>query len=326
MGNAKEQSKIKVILENYKSEVTMGGVLIIMYIFLCFMSPVFFTVRNMTNILSSVGFTAILALGQTFVMLTGGIDLSVGSVLGISSMLGAMTLVRTNSIIAAILVALLVGGLVGLFNGVMVSYFKLPAFVVTLGTMKICRSADYLISDGHSVNKLGDTFKSIAGAEIFKGFRVYYVGIIILFIVIGWVLANTKLGRYTYSIGSNDTATRLAGVNTKKFRLYPYIISGVLAGLGGILMASRFGAVDPNYGTDYEMNTLAAVVVGGCAMTGGKGTIIGTAVGVILMGVLNNGLDISGISPYWQGVAVGIVLIVALLFDFFTDKKKRLNS
>lgn len=322
MGNAKEQSKIKVILENYKSEVTMGGVLIIMYIFLCFISPVFFTVRNMTNILSSVGFTAILALGQTFVMLTGGIDLSVGSVLGISSMLGAMTLVRTNSIIAAILVALLVGGLVGLFNGVMVSYFKLPAFVVTLGTMKICRSADYLISDGHSVNKLGDTFKSIAGAEIFKGFRVYYVGIIILFIVIGWVLANTKLGRYTYSIGSNDTATRLAGVNTKKFRLYPYIISGVLAGLGGILMASRFGAVDPNYGTDYEMNTLAAVVVGGCAMTGGKGTIIGTAVGVILMGVLNNGLDISGISPYWQGVAVGIVLIVALLFDFFTDKKK----
>lgn len=322
MGNAKEQSKIKVILENYKSEVTMGGVLIIMYIFLCFMSPVFFTVRNMTNILSSVGFTAILALGQTFVMLTGGIDLSVGSVLGISSMLGAMILVRTNSIIAAILVALLVGGLVGLFNGVMVSYFKLPAFVVTLGTMKICRSADYLISDGHSVNKLGDTFKSIAGAEIFKGFRVYYVGIIILFIVIGWVLANTKLGRYTYSIGSNDTATRLAGVNTKKFRLYPYIISGVLAGLGGILMASRFGAVDPNYGTDYEMNTLAAVVVGGCAMTGGKGTIIGTAVGVILMGVLNNGLDISGISPYWQGVAVGIVLIVALLFDFFTDKKK----
>ena len=322
MGNAKEQSKIKVILENYKSEVTMGGVLIIMYIFLCFMSPVFFTVRNMTNILSSVGFTAILALGQTFVMPTGGIDLSVGSVLGISSMLGAMTLVRTNSIIAAILVALLVGGLVGLFNGVMVSYFKLPAFVVTLGTMKICRSADYLISDGHSVNKLGDTFKSIAGAEIFKGFRVYYVGIIILFIVIGWVLANTKLGRYTYSIGSNDTATRLAGVNTKKFRLYPYIISGVLAGLGGILMASRFGAVDPNYGTDYEMNTLAAVVVGGCAMTGGKGTIIGTAVGVILMGVLNNGLDISGISPYWQGVAVGIVLIVALLFDFFTDKKK----
>ena len=244
------------------------------------------------------------------------------SVLGISSMLGAMTLVKTNSIIAAILVALLVGGLVGLFNGVMVSYFKLPAFVVTLGTMKICRSADYLISDGHSVNKLGDTFKSIAGAEIFKGFRVYYVGIIILFIVIGWVLANTKLGRYTYSIGSNDTATRLAGVNTKKFRLYPYIISGVLAGLGGILMASRFGAVDPNYGTDYEMNTLAAVVVGGCAMTGGKGTIIGTAVGVILMGVLNNGLDISGISPYWQGVAVGIVLIVALLFDFFTDKKK----
>lgn len=322
MGNAKEQSKIKVILENYKSEVTMGGVLIIMYIFLCFMSPVFFTVRNMTNILSSVGFTAILALGQTFVMLTGGIDLSVGSVLGISSMLGAMTLVKTNSIIAAILVALLVGGLVGLFNGVMVSYFKLPAFVVTLATMKICRSADYLISDGHSVNKLGDTFKSIAGAEIFKGFRVYYVGIIILFIVIGWVLANTKLGRYTYSIGSNDTATRLAGVNTKKFRLYPYIISGVLAGLGGILMASRFGAVDPNYGTDYEMNTLAAVVVGGCAMTGGKGTIIGTAVGVILMGVLNNGLDISGISPYWQGVAVGIVLIVALLFDFFTDKKK----
>lgn len=322
MENMKCQNRYKVIFANYRSEITMGGVLVIMIILLSVITPQFMTARNLTNILSAVSFTAILSLGQTFVMLTGGIDLSVGSVLGITSMLTAMSLTRTNNILVGFFVGLGVGALVGLFNGAMVSFFKLPAFVVTLGTMRICRGADYLLSGGHSINNLGDNFEAIAGMEVFSGMRVYYIVIILIFIFLGWVLSNTKLGRYTYAIGSNEVATRLAGINTIKFKIYPYVISGLLAGLGGILMASRFGAVDPNYGTDYEMNTLAAVVVGGCSMTGGKGTIIGTAVGVFVMGVLNNGLDISGVSPYWQQVAVGIVLIVALLFDYFTGKKK----
>lgn len=316
------QSRFNIWASTFRTELTMGGVLILLIIVLRLISPNFLTTRNMTNILSQVSFTAILSLGQTFVLLTGGIDLSVGSVLGITSMVGAMLMKNTNSIFLAVIVTLLLGILIGSINGTLVSLCGIPAFVVTLGMMQICRSADYLLSGGHAVNKLPDAFRTIAGVEVAKGLRVYYLFIVVLFIFIHWVLNNTKLGRYTYGIGSNETATRLAGVNTKLYKMLPYIISGFLAALGGLLMASRFGAVDPNYGDGYEMNTLAAVVIGGTAMTGGKGTILGTAIGVLFMGVLSNGLDITGVSPYWQGVATGTVLILALLFDRFANRKR----
>lgn len=316
------RSRLQVYAAGHRSELTMGGALVILFATLCVISPVFLTSRNMTNILSQVSFTAVLALGQTFVMLTGGIDLSVGSVLGVTSMVGAMLMKSTDSVFLAVFITLLLGAAIGCVNGLLVSRFDIPAFVVTLGMMQVCRSADYLLSGGHAVNKLPDSFRAIAGVEIFTGFRVYYLAIILLFIVIHWVLSNTKLGRNTYAIGSNVEATRLAGVNTKLYTLLPYIISGLMAAIGGLLMGSRFGAVDPNNGNGYEMNTLAAVVIGGCAMTGGKGTILGTAIGVLFMGVLTNGLDITGVSPYWQGVATGTVLILALLFERMTNRKK----
>ena len=317
----KQQSAWSLFVAGHRSEVTMGGALIVLIVVLCIIAPNFLSTRNFTNIMSQVGFTAILALGQTFVMLTGGIDLSVGSVLGITSMVAAMLMRDTQSVVLALIVALLLGAFIGTVNGTLVSRFRIPAFVVTLGMMQICRSGDYLLSGGHGVSNLPDSFRAIAGAELFKGFRVYYIFIIVLFIVIHWVLSNTKLGRFTYAIGSNETATRLAGVNTRLYTLLPYIISGTMAAIGGILMGSRFSAVDPNFGTNYEMNTLAAVVIGGCAMTGGKGTILGTAIGVLFMGVLSNGLDISGVSPYWQGVATGTVLIIALLVDHLLNRK-----
>lgn len=321
MSEKKMQSKLKLFATEHRSEVMMASVLIIMLVALSFISPVFLTVRNVTNILSQIGFIAILSLGQTFVMLTGGIDLSVGSVLGISSMVGVIVMKSTGSVTLGIMVMLLVGLVVGLVNGVLVAKFDIPAFVVTLGMMQACRSGDYLISGGHAVNKLPEAYRALASGEIFTGFRVYYVFIIILYVIIHWVLSNTKLGRNTYAIGSNAAAARLAGINTSLYRMLPYIISGILAAVSGIIMAARFGAVDPNYGTDYEMSTLAAVVIGGTAMTGGKGTILGTAIGVIFMGVLSNGLDITGVSPYWQGVATGIVLILALLIERLSSKK-----
>lgn len=322
MSEKKTQSKLKLFAAGRRSEVMMASVLIIMLVALSFISPVFLTVRNVTNILSQISFIAILSLGQTFVMLTGGIDLSVGSVLGISSMVGVIVMKSTGSVALGIIVMLLAGLVVGLVNGVLVAKFDIPAFVVTLGMMQACRSGDYLISGGHAVNKLPDAYRALASSEIFTGFRVYYIFIIILYFMIHWVLSNTKLGRNTYAIGSNAAAARLAGINTSLYRMLPYIISGILAAVGGIIMAARFGAVDPNYGTDYEMSTLAAVVIGGTAMTGGKGTILGTAIGVIFMGVLSNGLDITGVSPYWQGVATGIVLILALLIERLSSKKR----
>lgn len=321
MSENKTQSKLKLFAADHRSEVMMAGVLVVMIVALSLISPAFLTIRNVTNVISQIGFIAILSLGQTFVMLTGGIDLSVGSVLGISSMAGVIAMKNTGSVVLGIVIMLLAGLVVGLINGVLVAKFDIPAFVVTLGMMQACRSGDYLISGGHAVNKLPDAYRALASGEIFAGFRVYYIFIIILYFFIHWVLSNTKLGRYTYAVGSNAAATRLAGVNVFLYRMLPYIISGVLAAVSGVIMGARFGAVDPNYGTDYEMSTLAAVVIGGTAMTGGKGTILGTAIGVVFMGVLSNGLDITGVSPYWQGVATGIVLILALLVERLTRKK-----
>lgn len=320
-----KETRFGTTFANNRTEIIMLIATIVMFVLLSLISPYFCTARNMTNIISQVGYIAILAIGQTFVMLTGGIDLSVGSIVGVSSILLATTLKGCESITAGILLGILVcivtGTLVGILNGVLVSIFDIPPFVVTLGMMQICRSADYLICDGHSITKLGDTFKSLSGLEIFPGFRGYYILIVILFIVAGLVLAKTKLGRNIYAIGNNVTATRLAGVNVTLYRAIPYAISGFLCGICGVIMASRFGAVDPNYGTGYEMSTLAAAVIGGIAMTGGKGKIIGTAIGVLFMGILQNGLDVVGVSPYWQDAAVGSVIIIVLLLERLSSRK-----
>ncbi len=317
-----ELSKRQIAMADNRSLITMGIALVVLFTFLSILSPNFCTATNMTNILSQISFIALLALGETFVMLTGGIDLSVGSVLGLSSMAGAVVMTNTGSIPMALVACLVTGLMVGLFNGVLVSVCNIPAFIVTLGVLNICRGANYLISGGRAVSKLGDAYKAVAGSMLFASFRTYYLFIIILFVFAAWILSSTKLGRNIYAIGSNVTATRLAGINTKLYSILPYIISGVLAAIAGFLMGSRYGAVDPNYGTGYEMDALTAVVIGGTAMTGGKGTIAGTAIGVVFMGVMKNGLDVVGVSPYWQTVAVGAVLIIALLVDRFASKKK----
>ncbi len=317
-----ELSKRKLMMANNRSIITMGIALAVLFVALSLISPNFCTSTNMTNILAQISFIALLALGETFVILTGGIDLSVGSVLGLSSMVGAIVMTSTGSIPLAMVACLISGLFVGVCNGVLVSVCNIPAFIVTLGVLNICRGANYLISGGRAVSKLGDAYKSVAGTMLFGSFRTYYLFIIILFLFAGWVLSSTKLGRNVYAIGSNETATRLAGVNTKLYSVLPYVISGLLAAVAGFLMGSRYGAVDPNYGTGYEMDALTAVVIGGTAMTGGKGTITGTAIGVVFMGVMKNGLDVIGVSPYWQTVAVGAVLIVALLADRFASNKK----
>ncbi|MEA5003603.1 MAG: ABC transporter permease [Christensenella sp.] len=319
-------SKWSVIRVKYRTELAMGIIMVAFFIMMCFLTENFRTAQNLSNVASQVAIIAILSIGQTFVMLTGGIDLSVGGTLGISSMSMAITMVATQSMAAGIMVGIGVGLLVGCINGFLVSYMRIPAFITTLGMSMITRGADYLISNGRSVSKLVDGFDMIAKAEIVPYVRVYYVAIVVLFIVMAWCLNNTKLGRYIYAIGSNSNAARLAGVNVKSFRMYPYIISGLMAAVGAILMSSRLMGVDSTYGANYEMDTLAAVVIGGVAMTGGKGTLIGTAIGVVFMGLVKNGLDLLGVSPYWQTVTVGIIIIAALLIESISsmvrEKKK----
>ena len=312
-------SKIKS--SRFRTEMGIAGVLMLFYVFMCFASPYFFSKQNMLNILSQISIIAVLCIGQTFVMLTGGIDLSVGNVLGLLSMVLALVMRQTESIVLSVVACILMGVIIGALNGALVSYAGIPAFITTLGTMMIARSTDYLISGGHAIANMAVGFDRLTKAHIFSGVRLYYIGIVLLYFVMGWILSNTKLGRFTYAIGSNEDATRLAGINVKLYKLLPYVISSVMASIGAILMSSRLMAVDPNYGTSYEMDTLAAVVIGGCAMTGGKGSLLGTGIGVVFLGLIKNGLDIVGVSPYWQGVSIGSIIICALLINKLSENR-----
>ncbi len=320
--NLSRKAKFNSIRSVYQSELSVGLGMVAFFIFMSVASPYFLTAQNMANIMSQIAIIAILAIGQTYVMLTGGIDLSTGNTLGLISMLLALTMRDTGSMILGMIVCIVGGIFIGLVNGLLVSYVRIPAFIVTLGMSMITRSADYLVCNGRAVNRLVPGFEKLTTSG-FGIIRFYYFGVVILYIVMAWILMNTKIGRYTYAIGSNENATRLAGVNVKRFKCYAYIISGLMSALGGIIIASRLGAVDPNYGDGYEMDTLAAVVIGGSAMTGGKGTLIGTGIGVIFLGLIKNGLDILGVSPYWQGLTVGVIIILALVIDRISSRERK---
>ena len=319
-------SKWGVIRAKYRTEFAMGIIMVAFFILMCIISQYFLAAQNLSNVASQVAIIAILSIGQTFVMLTGGIDLSVGSILGISAMSMAMVMVATESVALGIIISLAMGIGIGTLNGFLVSYMRIPAFITTLGMAMVARGANYLMSNGRSVSNLPEQFSAIAKMEVVPYIRVYYVVIVVLFLVMAWCLNNTKLGRNVYAIGSNANAARLAGVNVKRFRLYPYIICGLMASVGAIIMSSRLMGVDATYGANYEMDTLAAVVIGGTLMTGGKGTLVGTAIGVVFMGFVKNGLDLLGVSPYWQTLTVGVIIIVALLIEsvstMFRERKK----
>jgi ribose transport system permease protein len=235
----------------------------------------------------------------------------------------ALVMSTTQSIFLGIVAAFVTGAAVGFINGALIGLVGLPPFIATLGLMTIARSADYLICNGRAITNLVHGFGNITSVSVIGTIRVYYIAIILLFILMSWVLSNTKFGRYLYAIGSNENAARIAGVNTKKFKVLAYVSSGLMAALGGILLAAKLESVDPNYGVGYEMDTIAAVVIGGGLMTGGKGTILGTAIGVVFMGIIKNGLDIIGVSPYWQGFAVGIIIILALIIERATNIKEK---
>jgi ribose transport system permease protein len=315
------KTKARIISVNYRSEIGVGVSLVVFFVVLCFASPYFFTGRNLSNVVSQVAIIAILSIGQTFVILTGGIDLSVGSMLGFTSMLGAYVMSHTDSVGLGVVACMLLGISLGFINGVLVGYVRLPAFIVTCGMLTIARNADYLLNNGRSISFLPEGLAHVASLSIVRGIPYYYVGILLLYVICAWILSSTKLGRYTYALGSNENAARLSGINVKLHMAIPYMISGFMASLAAIIVLARFLACDPNYGNGNELDTIAAVVLGGSAFSGGKGTLIGTAIGVFLMGFIRNGLDIIGVSPYLQGIIVGCVIILALVIEKITMRK-----
>jgi ribose/xylose/arabinose/galactoside ABC-type transport system permease subunit len=278
-------------------------------------APQFFSVPNLINVALSIAITGILAVGMTAVILTGGIDLSVGSVAALAGVTAAMIASRGGSAVAlGGLVALLIGLAVGLFNGVMIARFRVPPFVTTLAMLTICRGLAFIVTGGRSIGNLPSSFLFIGRERLF-GVPVPVVLMLVVFAAGWFVLRHMTFGRYIYAVGGNREAAYLAGVDTKGVTLLVYVLNGLLVGLAGLVLASRLGAGVPNAGLQYELDVIAAVVVGGTSLNGGRGSVIGTLWGAVFIGILNNGLNLAGIDPYMQKIALGVVILLAVLAD-----------
>lgn len=307
---------VKQNLDKYKSLIG----LVLLCLVITIVTPSFLTVSNITNILTQVSVNAIIAVGMTFVILTGGIDLSVGSTLAISGALGASIVKSTGNIALAVMAAGIVGITIGLINGLLISRGKLQAFIATLATMTIFRGATLVFTEGTPISKLPEAFVNIGNGKIF--FMPIPVVITIVVALAGiYVLSQTRFGRYLYALGGNEDSARLSGINTNKIKTLAYVISGFAAGIAGVIITSRIGSASPNAGTGFELDAIAAVVIGGTSLAGGEGKISGTLIGALIIGVLNNGLNLMNVSPFYQSIVKGLVILMAVLLDKKRNKK-----
>jgi ribose transport system permease protein len=294
------------------------------------LSDKFLTVENSWNVLRQISVNICIAVGMTLVILTAGIDLSVGSVLALS---GAITagLIKHGieipsgdlyigfTLLGAIMVGLFTGAGMGAFNGFVITRFKIPPFVATLAVLTIARGLTLLWTKGYPISVFGDNFAYI-GTGWFVGIPIpVWISVLVIF---GAIILTTKtaLGRYIYAIGGNESAAKLSGINIGKVKIIVYSLAGVLAAIGGLIVTSRLDSAQPNAGMSYELDAIAAVVIGGTSLSGGKGSIWGTVLGAVIIGVLNNGLILLDVSPFWQQVVKGAVILLAVIIDRANSK------
>ncbi|AWW00331.1 ABC transporter permease [Arcticibacterium luteifluviistationis] len=285
-------------------------------------TPQFLSVANWTIIITQVSINALLAFGVTFVIITGGIDLSIGSIVAVTGVVAA-SLAQNGDypVIVAVIGGLMAGLAFGLLNGFLVTKSKIAPFIVTLGTMTIGRGLALILSKGRPVSNLSDSFNFIGNGKI-AGLPVPIIILIIVFIICSIALRKTIFGRYIYAIGGNEDAAWASGISVDKIKLAAYAICGALAGLAGILLTARINTGQPNSGMGFELDAIAAVVIGGTSTTGGRGTMIGTLIGVLLIGVINNGLDLMNVTSYYQQVIMGVIIIGAVLMDSWNQKTR----
>lgn len=292
--------------------------LILFSIIVSFLSPRFLTVPNMLNVFKQTSINAVIAAGMTFVILTGGIDLSVGSILAFSGAICASLIASGMNVFVAIILALAVGGGVGAVSGLIISKGKIQPFIATLAMMTILRGATLVFTDGRPIglgNSKGAMAFSKLGAGQLLGIPIPVYFMIVVFAICYYILTQTRLGRYVYAVGGNEEASRLSGLNTTKLKVWVYTISGILASLSGIIVTSRLFSAQPNAGSGYELDAIAAVVLGGTSLAGGQGSILGTVVGALIIGILNNSLNLLNVSSYYQMIAKGAVILIAVLLD-----------
>jgi len=309
-----EQNKKNAIIR--KMGPLLG--LLLLGIVLTVLSDRFLTVNNLLNVARQISINAIISVGMTLVILTGGIDLSVGSIVALTGSITAGLLVGGLGIMPAILLGMIVGVLLGLFNGLLITRAEIPPFIATLGTMTVARGLTLVYTDGRPITGMEEAFRYLGGGYI-AGIPVPVVIMISIFAIAYLMLKKTRLGRYIYAIGGNEEAARLSGINTKKILLSVYMLGGLLAGISGIIMASRLNSAQPTAGVSFELDAIAAVVLGGTSLSGGVGTIGGTLIGALIIGVLDNGLNLLNVSSFYQQIAKGLVILLAV----FLDKKRK---
>lgn len=295
--------------------------LIIFAVIVSVLNPRFLTHANILNVLRQTSINSIIAIGMTLVILTGGIDLSVGSILAFCGAVMASLLNAGHNPILAFIVTLALGLVFGFFNGFLVSKMKLQAFIVTLVTMTFLRGATLVFTEGKpiTVDDGGLLFENIGGGYLFDIPIPIYI-MIALFVAGHYLIMHTKFGRYTYAIGGNEEATKLSGINVDKVKMWVYGLCGMLSALAGVILTSRLYSAQPTAGSGYELDAIAAVVLGGTSLAGGVGRVTGTALGALIIGVLGNALNLLNVSSYYQMMIKAIVILIAVLIDRKSNK------
>lgn len=293
------------------------GTLIALVIIFFIASPRFLTISNLSSILLSTAVIGILAVGTTFVIITGGIDLSLGTGMALCAVISGVLVVNAGLPVAVgVLGAVLFGGLIGFINGFNVSVLGLPPFIATLAMMLVAQGLALVISGSAPIYFTDDpSYSRISTGELIPGLPNAVLVLAVLAVLSAVLLNRTILGRYTYSIGSNEEATALSGIPVRRWKIIIYTLAGLFTGLAGVLISARLGSAQPATGTGYELQAIAAVVIGGTSLTGGKGSIVGTVIGALIISVLNNGLQIMSIPQEWQNVILGLVILVAVYAD-----------
>ena len=314
-------SALRERLSGAISQLAAAGALIVVFIFLSFASPVFLSADNLFNIGSQTAVTAVIAIGMTLVIITAGIDLSVGSVAALSGVLGVMMMANAGlPVPVAILGGTLVGAICGIVNGLLVSFAGLNPFIATLGMLTVARGLTFIFTNAVAVFGAPSSFRLLGQGVL--GPIPIPVLMILLVAVAGYiVLSRTRLGRYAYAMGSNLEAARLSGIPIRRYLTSVYVISGALAGFGGMIAASRVNSGQPNFGIGLELDVIAAAVIGGASLFGGQGTVVGTLIGAFLVALIRNGSVLLDVNTFYQQVIIGVVIWLAVIWDQYRRRR-----
>lgn len=321
-GVADEYSQPGVKLDP-KAFLTKYGILValcLIIVVLSIISPAFLSITNILNVLRQISINGFLAIGVTFVILTGGIDLSVGAIVAFAGVVSAsIARVPSYPAIFAIFMGILAGLVLGVINGFVIAKWNIAPFIVTLGMMSAARGVTFVYSDGRPIPGLSDNFLYFASGYIL-GIPIPVILLAIIYVIASIVLYRTRFGRYVYAVGGNEVSALISGLGVKKIKVLVYAISGLLAGLAGVVLTSRVTSGLPQAGQSYELDAIAAVVIGGTSLAGGKGKLWGTVVGFLLIGIINNGLDLLNVSSFYQLIVKGLIIVIAVMLDSQANK------